>query len=321
MKTPPQLVWSAHGSPPIDTCEDVTGTCFVCCGHHTRGMLVSKWMGSNFTDQNRARYPSGTHVCEACVYVHSRTSPVLGRPPKDGKKYGGNFRNYCHMFDDRGYANASKGEKPLIREFLSRQHAGDWFAAIADSGQKHVLPFTPLNGPGRAGKVLFDEMLVRVPDDQSLVTELTDLLTAGCTKDEARSGEYNQSSWQRCADRILQFEQSRKAERNSPWFILALWLAQRDEEKVAARLAAEKEAKNAKRQRSRATARADSGAHARAEGASSSRGRKPAQTLDRDSGEAASGGPDLRERGGLRDQAVTGSPDNGPGQKRLPGFD
>ena len=36
-----------------------------------------------------------------------------------------------------GYVNASKGEKPALRAFLSRHHEAAWFAAIAASGQKH----------------------------------------------------------------------------------------------------------------------------------------------------------------------------------------
>ena len=103
------------------------------------------------------------------MFICSRTSPVPGRPAKEGKKFGGNFRNYTHLWDERGYANASKGEKPVIREFLARNHAGPWFAAIADSGQKHVLPFARLNGPGRPGIVLLDELVVRVLPDAYLV--------------------------------------------------------------------------------------------------------------------------------------------------------
>ena len=148
-------------------------------------------MGTNFTSQTLCRAPSSGWVCEACAYITSRTSPVIGRDAKEGKKFGGSFRNYSHLWDERGYVNASKGEKPAIREFLARDHRAPWFAALADSGQKHVLPFSVLNGPGRGGVVLFDEVRVPIPADQSLVDECTALLTAGATKEELECGDYS----------------------------------------------------------------------------------------------------------------------------------
>lgn len=162
MTTPSAIIAELSGFGERDDCEPNDGLCWVCAGRMTRGQPVEKWSGSSFTGQNRVRCPDATHVCEACVWVCSRIAPVPGRPAKPGKKFGGNFRNYSHLYergwrslpfgDDgsqaRGYVNASKGEKPLIRTFLSREHAGEWFAAIADSGQKHVIPWAPLNGPG-----------------------------------------------------------------------------------------------------------------------------------------------------------------------------
>src|SRR5690606_14793178 len=132
----------------------------------------------------------------------------------------------------------------LVREFLARKHEGIWFAAIADSGQKHVLPFAPLNGPGsRSGVVLFAETLVTVPDDQSLIDRMTELLTAGVTKDEIASGNYYVRTMRERREMAREFESSHGHERGSPWFALAIWLAQRDEEEVERRLAAAKEAK------------------------------------------------------------------------------
>lgn len=257
--SPTQIVWRVSGAPAVEGCEDHVGPCFVCVGQMTRGKPVRDWMGSNNTDQNRARCIAATHVCEACCFMHSRIAPVPGRPPKEGKKFGGNARNYSHLWEDSwdapafgddgtrcpNYANASKGQKPLIREFLGREHKGPWFAALADSGQKHVLPFAPVNGPGRAGRVLFDELLIQIPEDQSLLTDAMALLTAGATKEEIESGQFRPMTFERCAELVLAFEKRYSAVRGSGWFTLAIWLAQRDEEQVATRLEAEKEAKAA----------------------------------------------------------------------------
>jgi hypothetical protein len=210
-------------------------------------MQVADWLTDTFTSHTRAAVPASDIVCEACCFVCSRLSPVLGREAKEGKKLGGNFRNFSHLWDERGYANASKGEKPLIRAFLARRHAAPWFAAIADSGQKHVLPWAPMNGPGRAGRVLFDEQTIAVPEDQSLVAEMAALLTAGATKDEMTTGEYRSQTYERCANEVAVFERAHASARRSGWFTLALWLAQRDEDAVERRQGAEKEAKDAKR--------------------------------------------------------------------------
>ncbi len=259
--TPPQLVWKLHGSPAAPECSEGDGRCFVCCGDVVRGQTVQGWLKSSYTDQNRARNPLATHVCEACIYTMSRISPVLGRPAKDGKKFGGNFRNYSHLWEDgwndsdafgdsgeqcADYVNASKGQKPLIRKFIERGHRGPWFAALADSGQKHVIPFTPLNGAGRSGLALFDELAIQIPDNTSLIGEMTELLTAGATKDAIETGEYTWGAMSRCARRVMEFERERSGERGGSWFTLAIWLAQRDEEDVAARLEQEKEARKSK---------------------------------------------------------------------------
>lgn len=108
--TPPQLAWIVHGSPSVDGCDAHHERCFVCVGTMERGVPVKKWMGSNYTDQNRARCITATHVCEACVWAHSRTSHVLGRPPKEGKKFGGNLRNYSHLYDARCVNDVLIGE-------------------------------------------------------------------------------------------------------------------------------------------------------------------------------------------------------------------
>lgn len=242
----------------------------MCVGEVERGMLVQDWLSTNFTDANRCRSPASTHVCEACVFVQSRTSPVPGRPPgkckvcdgtglvvsvppkgkgsqskkgdecpkcDDGNaEFGGNFRNYSTCWDEQGYVNASKGEKPIVREFLRREHAGSWFCGVADSGQKHVIPFCQLNGPGRSGLVLLDEQLIKVPSSFFLVDDMTDMLTRGVTKDELERGEYYVRSMKERRTEVEGFEARNSRERGGGWFKLALWLAQRDEDEFVARI-------------------------------------------------------------------------------------
>lgn len=223
-------------------------SCWMCGGDwQDRAAPREKVIGSNFTGQNRVRSPLSQWVCEPCVYLCSRTSPVPGRPPKEGKQVGGNFRNYSHCWwqDTDGaveYINASKGEKPQLLAWLRKPKPGRWWATIADSGQKHMLQWGIVCSK-QPGKVLFDETIVLIGDWQ-MVDDMCSVLTAGATKDELQSGDYQTGSIIRCRDAILQFEQQWGIRhRGGAWFALCLWLAQRDEEQVAIRIAAEKEAK------------------------------------------------------------------------------
>jgi len=311
MVTPSILTWVAHGSPVVDGCGPVVGGCYLCAGVMGRGLLVTDWMGPGFTSQTLARCSWANHICEACAYVTSRVSPVLTRDAKEGKKFGGNFRNYSHCFDECGYFNASKGEKPLLRAFLGREHSAPWFCAVADSGQKHVLPFVRLNGPGRAGLVLMDEQTIEVPMSSALVDAMTTLLTSGVTKDEISTRNYYQRSWMERRTEVEAFETQHGAGRGGGWFTLALWLAQRDEEEHARRQS-EKEARDSSR-----------GIGARAAKRIPERaGGPPANELLGANGEPHARGrsPDSeRKRVGKPDAAAP--PDRKPAQGRLFGVD
>jgi hypothetical protein len=298
--TPSQIVHQLCKSPADDRCAEASGLCYVCGGQVARGVSVQDWMSGSYTDQTRIAVPLASHVCEGCCFVMSRVSPVPGRPPgkcqacegtgavtktftkgkAKGAKVGdacpkcegsgmasagGNYRNYTHMHElgaDPQYANASKGEKPAIRDFLAREHRGPWFAAIADSGQKHVLPYAPMNGPGQSGLVLFDEALIKIPRDQSLIGVLCQLLTDGATKEELQRGDYRPATWQRLgAERIRDFERTHGRSRGH-WFDLAIWLAQRDESAVQERMASEKATTEAEKQQEKERARQARGSKA-----------------------------------------------------------
>lgn len=248
------MLWRVCGSPVVADCVDLdaAAVCWVCAGRTLRAMDRYDWTGASYTGQSRVKAPSSAWVCEPCVHIHSRIAPVPGRPPAEGKKLGGNFRNYSHLYAEHvdgrvEYRNASKGEKPMILAFLRARHEGLWWAAIADSGQKHVVPWTPINYGPVGGRVLFDEQLITLPSDDGwrLVDDMAALLTAGATKDDIVRGEYSAGAWQRCREHIESFERVWSYARHGSWWTLAIWLAQRDEAAVAVRLQAESEARAA----------------------------------------------------------------------------
>jgi hypothetical protein len=234
-----QLLHAREGSPVVAECADVgIAPCWVCGSPSSRAQPRAAWQGANFTGQSRVRAPTSEHVCEACVWA------MAGRPPDT-------LRMYSHLCEVGGeYLRLNKGDKPAMRAFLRRPHASAWFAAVADSGQKHVVPWAPVNPPGARGRVLFEETVVHLPggpEGWRLLDDAAALLTAGATKAEVEAGRYEARAWQLCGARLPAFERAHGGERSGPWFSLALFLAQRDEAVVEERLAAEKTARAAKK--------------------------------------------------------------------------
>jgi hypothetical protein len=319
MRTASQIVHGLDGAKTHPECDALPAfRCWICAGEAARGMLRVDWLGVTFVGQNKVRYPASDHVCEACVVVMS------GKPPDTE-------RMYSHLVEGLERMRLNKGNKPAMREFLRRAHASEWFAAIADSGQKHVIPWTPVNPPGSSGgRVMFEEALVVLPSADSgwsLIDDLTVLLTCGATKEEVSRGTYGSGSYQRCASAIFDFEMRRRDERGSPWFDLAVWLAQRDETAVAIRMADEKESNAARKEFSkrhatkkremahagrsgkRKAAYPDGGDAARnTVGVSSNVGSEHPETLGSDPGPNASGVENNVDPRGMVDVGVPDAP-------------
>lgn len=157
---------------------------------------------------------------------------MAGKPPDT-------LRMYSHLYEEDGeYLHVNKGQKPAMRAFLRRSHSAPWFAAIADSGQKHIVPWTPVNPAGSRGRVLFEETIVALPgpDGWLMLDEIAALLTAGATKEEMSTARYSARAWQLCGEQLRAFEREHGGKRGGPWFELALWLAQRDEAAVEDRM-------------------------------------------------------------------------------------
>ena len=165
------------------------------------------------------------------------------------KESAGRWSNFSHLYDGATLDNATKGEKPKILAFLRRMsepgQERTWFAAISDTGQKHVLQFAPVNYRTGTGRIRFEETELRTPAhgarEWQLVDDTAHLLTSGATKEEIERGAYGSFAYQRCRDAIEAYERAWAGIRATPWFVLALWLSQRDEEVVAERTASERQ--------------------------------------------------------------------------------
>lgn len=326
------IVWRAHGSPVGPLCSEADGLCWICAGHLTRGVLVSKWMGANFVGQNRVRYPPGTHACEACIYV------MAGKPPDT-------LRMQSHLWDEvTGYQKPIKSREGLreMVSFLRRQHAGAWLAAIGESGKKHVVPWTPVNRGG-TGVILFEESPITLPRDSAgwkLLDDVCELRTLGASSEEIAAGLYGPYTWQRCPVELRAFEAEHGHLRGGAWFRLTVFLGLADEARREARLEAEKEASKIKKDAEKAAKkkpakpekekrdapiRRAKGEAADVDGGGAAvvakrvpRGRgKPAETLGPDSGEAPSERAPHDVAGGVDQRDVPKPQPLGPAQLGL----
>ncbi len=229
----PQIVHEFAGATRMDKCIDLDGRCWFCGGAHSRGMAVRKWVKSGFTTGNRVRCPSSETVCEACMFICSRTSPVPGRPPAPGKKFGGNFRNYSHCVEiDDGkisYFNSTKADPDRVTEFLRKQKHGTWFCAVAESGQKHVIPWAPPNAPGIRGVVSFDDVIVSIPDgDQwGLLDAIENLLLLGVPRVAIRDGRWSFNTIRDHRSVVQEFDAAWGHERGGGWFLLICHLSKK----------------------------------------------------------------------------------------------
>lgn len=229
--TPAGILYDMAGRPLQDGCGEASGLCWMCATPTTHGMPVPKFISSSFVDQNKCLAPGSEYVCSACVWA-CRWSQPPDMPADPTKNRGGScLRQWTHLYEGGTYSRFNKGNKPAILAWLRAPKRSPWFAAIADSGQKHVLPWTPLNHGTTRGAIRFETATLRLPDATGwlLVDDMVDALSAGLTKDEIGKGDYRVRNWSQNADVIRQFESTWSGARGSGWWQLALWLAQRRE--------------------------------------------------------------------------------------------
>lgn len=197
------------------------------CGQTAEGVAFDSWVKPTFTDFDKLQ--SGEIVCNDCLFFFNEASAELAE--RMGKEKPQRMRNYSHFIVNGEWTPLSKGNKDKMRELL----LGNVFpelAAIADSGQKHIVFRATRNPSGsKAGWVQFEEQrLYLVPDELCGLLALVEELYTEFSKGEIETGNYY-------SNRILKFgidrwqglEDQIKTRRGQPIFALALFLAQRSD--------------------------------------------------------------------------------------------
>lgn len=202
----------------------VVGTCRF-CGKESQGSLFDKWVKDTFTDFDKLK--QGNIICNDCLFWFDEKSELLKN--RMGKDKPQKMRTYSHFIVSGEWTPLSKANKKEMLGFL----LGDSFpelAAIADSGQKHIVFRAARNEKGQnAGWVQFEEKAIYVrPQELKTLVEFIEPLLSIFSKKEIEVGDY-------IGHRILDFgfdewgkvEKQIKVWRGKAIFNLALFLAQK----------------------------------------------------------------------------------------------
>lgn len=152
--TAPVMVWELAGRPHRATLgvTDTPGTCAMCARHVEQSAPAKKWLeGKSFTDPSHLRTKSD-RVCEACAWACTgkgmdqvRMFTILARedktlPPSNPKAQFAT--DHLHF--------TSRADMRAVVDTLAHPPAGPWMVSVAESGQKHTLPYAVINhGRGR----------------------------------------------------------------------------------------------------------------------------------------------------------------------------
>ncbi len=208
-------IYVAAGTPVMQ--DGTRGACRL-CGELSAGMSFDAWVKDTFTDWDKLS--PGDLICQACQFCTAEAAPGLAE--RVGKDKAQKMRNYSHFVLGGTWRPLSKGNKAEMRRLL---FAGAEVVVIAESGQKHLLPFA------RIGWWTFELATARPFPERlaQILSVIEPLYQAGISKAEIETGLYDSKrimvvgveTWRIAEEQIRQW-------RGSLALQLALFLAQRE---------------------------------------------------------------------------------------------
>lgn len=175
---PAYMVWDLAGRPEPSDPPRGEAVCALCAAT----TIVHARIGPNFTDFRTLVRRDVIDLCAPCTWVMSGKPPrtlrmwtVVARvdkpaPPSQPNAYiSGEYLHLTNRKDMR-WAASTLAEPPT---------SGPWLVAVAESGHKHTVPFTPVNHGGGKWTVRLDGGdITSTPDEWRHVLARTAALRA-----------------------------------------------------------------------------------------------------------------------------------------------
>lgn len=198
------------------------------CGQDGEGQLFEQWVKPTFTDWDKLK--PGNIICTDCLFWFDERSEELAR--RVGKEKPQRMRNYSHFVVNGEWIPLSKGDKRRMQKLLLGAPFPE-LAAIAQSGQKHIIFRAPYNPVGsETGWVQFEEQsMFVIPAALRAMLDMIEALYVTFSKAEIETGQYKQyrirafglEEWAALEREVTEW-------RGKPLFDLALFLAQKPED-------------------------------------------------------------------------------------------
>lgn len=184
------MVWELAGRPRRATLgvTATPGVCAMCAREVAETAAAKKWLeGKSFTDPAHLRARSD-RVCEACAWACTgkgmdqvRMWTILARADRTLPA-----SNPKAVFAAAHLHFTSRADMRAVVETLADPPAGQWLVCVAESGQKHTLPYAQVNRGAGRWRVRMDALDIDAAprDFRKVFAHAVALRQAGHTADE-----------------------------------------------------------------------------------------------------------------------------------------
>jgi hypothetical protein len=201
----------------------------------------------SFTAHSIAKCPDSKHLCDRCHWVIPLRCWYLN-PNKNawGKLFS---RNWSWLFQGEkvispiiaGDRGEGKDKLPIVSSLPTRAEIRGWLLnppeppftiVVAESGQKHLVPFAPEAHSRDYFPILFEMDTLYISSGfRGILEQFEELMRLGFGKTEILTGEYRSETLKNCLEEWDKIESIISQQRGSRLFELVAHVAQKPEPK------------------------------------------------------------------------------------------